>query len=58
MDQLNTPLKEVRKKLKVSWYRCPIDPILFRKLIEYCENNIEGGFWDEYEDDFSSKANA
>ena len=28
--------------------------ILFRKLIEYCENNIEGGFWDEYEDDFSS----
>ncbi len=30
------------------------DNILFRKLIEYCENNIEGGFWDEYEDDFSS----
>ena len=30
------------------------DNILFRRLIEYCENNIEGGFWDEYEDDFSS----
>ena len=30
------------------------DNILFRKLIEYCENNIKGGFWDEYEDSFSS----
>ena len=30
------------------------DNILFRKLVEFCENNIEGGFWDEYEDDFSS----
>ena len=40
MDQLNTPLKEVRKKLKVSWYRCPIDPILFRKLMQ--PNDFQG----------------
>ena len=28
------------------------DNILFRKLIEYCENNIKGGDWDEVEDNF------
>ena len=27
---------------------------LFRKLIEYCENNIDGGDWTQVEDDFSS----
>jgi len=30
------------------------DNILFRKLIEYCENNIEGGDWTQVEDKFSS----
>ena len=30
------------------------DNILFRKLIEFCENNIEGGDWDQVEDKFSS----
>ena len=30
------------------------DNILFRKLIEYCENNIDGGDWTQVEDDFSS----
>ena len=40
MDQLNTPLKEVRKTLKVSWYRCPVDPIIFKKLMQ--PNDLQG----------------
>ena len=34
MDNFETPLKDVRKKLKVSWYRCPIDQDSFRKLMQ------------------------
>ena len=30
-------LLEVRKTLRLNWYRCPIDPAAFRELMEPCD---------------------
>ena len=34
------PMKDLRKSLKVEWYRCPIDPGLLRKLTR--RSNLKG----------------
>lgn len=40
MNTLHKPLKEVRKNLKLSWYRCPIDSKSFRRLMQ--PNDFQG----------------
>ena len=33
MNNIYSPLTEVRKNLRINWYRCPIDPKTFRELM-------------------------
>jgi len=32
MSDKHEPLQEVRKTLKIPWYRCPIEPAVLRQL--------------------------
>ena len=34
MNNIYSPLTEVRKNLRINWYRCPIDPNTFRELMQ------------------------
>ena len=34
MNNIYSPLTEVRKNLRINWYRCPIDPKTFRELMQ------------------------
>ena len=40
MNNIHSPLTEVRKNLRVNWYRCPIDPKTFRALMQ--PNDFQG----------------
>ena len=30
--QVQKPMSEIRKELRIKWYRCPIDPTVLREL--------------------------
>ena len=30
--QAQKPMSEIRKELRIKWYRCPIDPAVLREL--------------------------
>jgi len=34
LNNIYSPLTEVRKNLRINWYRCPIDPKTFRELMQ------------------------
>ena len=42
MSNLYTPLVEVRRTLRVKWYRSPIDPAVLRSLMQ--RSDLRGAF--------------